>query len=116
MRLLFVLLFSAVPALSLGKFAKPCEIASTADDVFVGRILNISPTAENNVLVIMDPRPPVRIRFAVTERFPGLGLSTRETEILSSTNYSYFNHSFQVGRSYLIYARRNGSELSIGWR
>ena len=108
-KLLLALFLGTDPILPGSRYADVCEVASQADDIFIGRVVNISLPG------MRDQRPYVQLRFAVTEQFVGVGLKTREVEVLSDATYVLYTPFIQLGRSYLVYARQKGNELFIDW-
>src|SRR5688572_9144286 len=74
----------------------PCEAIGQADAVFVGRVLSI------------DSRPDTYehlVRLSVTEGFRGFQLS--QVTVTTGLDQASCGYRFQVGESYVVYARRS---------
>ena len=77
--------------------------------VFLGTV-----TAKSSVEPIPDSRPPVAVRFSVTESFRGPAIPGQEVVIYTGIGGGDCGYPFAVGTTYLVYAFVAKDELVTG--
>ncbi len=83
-----------------------CEKISKASAVFLGGVLDAGSGTEP------DSQGRIKVQFAVVEVFKGLGPGTRKVEVLAMAEDSCATALIKE-RRYLIFARRQGSQLLL---
>ncbi len=80
---------------------EPCEMVQSADDLYVGQVVSLATSQQSN------PNRPfsTSVRFAVLERFNGIGLTSRHSEILTRNL-----DGVSIGQRYLVYVKSLGLE------